>query len=700
MKSIFKKIGAFALSAQLIVSSLGICVSAQTSDGLENAILSAKSKIEIPASLCEFDSNIYTTDEGTYYSLSWNDENYNSHISITVNQNADICDYYFSGTDESDNNIGFAEYTAEELKTKALDWLGKVNPGWISSLDAENADISGHNSIYSDRAYIRFNRIENGIGFLGNYASVTVNNRTGEICGMSSDWAYEENIPDPTEAIDEVSAGDEYFTLSPLELIYEGTDAVAKLVYEPKNPYVRINAREGGEIGDEYDYLSKNEAVTEDAAADTASGSSSANRLTESELANLEEIDGLLSEAELVGIAKALKNTGLDKAEFNSIRYERNYGYSPKNSEDEKQSYVAYLRFMFNADTENRYNGTVVLDAENGELIRYYAYDYSKYSEEPNVSADTALKSAEAFITEYSPAESKKVKLEENDGDEYYFNLVRYENDIPYRSNSLTVSVDKYSGYVSSFHKTWNDEITFESPDGVMDIGTAEQKFRENIGFELSYIYDYEPPKDGESPKKKVELCYTAADMGSYTLDAKTGEYINMYEEKEKVFANDISGHYAERQIFALIDAEVIEIDEENPTYRPDDVITKGELGYLVSRLTYRYYPYETTTAEARMRNLNMLLPSDEFDASAAALRKDGAVYIVRAAGYREVAELSDIFKCGFADADKIPAEAIGYISIAKGMGIVNGDENGCFNAENPLTRADAAIMIYNYLSR
>ena len=41
-----------------------------------------------------------------------------------------------------------------------------------------------------------------------------------------------------------------------------------------------------------------------------------------------------------------------------------------------------------------------------------------------------------------------------------------------------------------------------------------------------------------------------------------------------------------------------------------------------------------------------------------------------------------------------------GYVAIAKGLNIVGGDENGCFNPNSALTRADAAIMIYNYLAK
>ena len=41
-----------------------------------------------------------------------------------------------------------------------------------------------------------------------------------------------------------------------------------------------------------------------------------------------------------------------------------------------------------------------------------------------------------------------------------------------------------------------------------------------------------------------------------------------------------------------------------------------------------------------------------------------------------------------------------GYTAILSGMNVIKGDEYGNFNPSQNLSRADAAIMIYNYLSK
>ncbi|NLM50551.1 MAG: S-layer homology domain-containing protein, partial [Clostridiaceae bacterium] len=61
-------------------------------------------------------------------------------------------------------------------------------------------------------------------------------------------------------------------------------------------------------------------------------------------------------------------------------------------------------------------------------------------------------------------------------------------------------------------------------------------------------------------------------------------------------------------------------------------------------------------------------------------------------------ASLEGIFKTGFMDEAEIAPELVGYVAIAKGFKIINGDENGNFLPKKALTRAEAAIIIYNYL--
>ena len=69
---------------------------------------------------------------------------------------------------------------------------------------------------------------------------------------------------------------------------------------------------------------------------------------------------------------------------------------------------------------------------------------------------------------------------------------------------------------------------------------------------------------------------------------------------------------------------------------------------------------------------------------------------LVRAIGAEKIAELEDIFVSVFSDV----SENKGYVAILSAMNVINGDELGNFNPSMNLSRADAAIMLYNYLSK
>ena len=91
---------------------------------------------------------------------------------------------------------------------------------------------------------------------------------------------------------------------------------------------------------------------------------------------------------------------------------------------------------------------------------------------------------------------------------------------------------------------------------------------------------------------------------------------------------------------------------------------------------------------------------SENIDPDSSASREDGAVFIIRALGYEKPAALTDIYRTNFSDEDLISPEKLGYVALARGFGIVSGDENNQFHPQDTLSRGDAAIMIYNYMAK
>lgn len=720
LKKFFQKIGAAVVATAVGMTCLVPVAFAEDSTDIEAAILSVKSRIEIPESLTEFSSNVIRRTEGrAEYSLEWSSEIGDESLYITINDKNDITDYnHYISDNDKDERLKFSKYTNEQILDIAMEWLGTVNPTWIAELPRDKADTP-YADIYASRGRSRvaLTRYVNGIPFLNNNISITID-RSGNITHMYSSWDYEEDIPQVSEAMDKDAAAEEFFKLSAPELKYMkiGEDNTAVLVYEPKNPSLQVNARSGGEIGKRNYYSSKNAYATEDAASEMMAGGSSSRAavLTEKEMLNLEEINSLLTREELEAKARGLYNTGLDKAELESCEYSRKKAvvYKAAGADKEKESYSARLTFVFNKGTEKQSDATVVFDAQSGELLNYYSYEYYDYidsyakdekSTEPKVSYDAASDTAEKFIAQNAPNEAAKVKTVEEakpSPREYMLNFIRHENDVPFYDDGINVRINSETGRVMSYNKNWTEDIVFESMDGILDEAGAKKAFSDNIGFELSYVYSYPAAENDEEKMVDpvVELAYTLSGKNTYTINAKTGEAILLYEEKPIVHPDDIDGHYAEKQINALIDIGMLDMNGET-SFRPDDAVTHKELAVMVGRLVRGYISvYEDASELAR--RCGIISRNENFEPDTAAERADGPMYIVRALGYREVAELKDTFKCDFADSDLISAEKLGYVSIAKGFGIVGGDENGCFNPSDMLTRADAAIMIYNYMAR
>lgn len=714
MNKITKKLGAAFLAAAVCAGSTSFgAVFAADSSGLESAILSVRNVINIPADFSEFGSNISTDDNGTMYELSWHTEDYNGSVSVTVNEKGNIMSYNIRRSGEySREDMGFAKLNNAQLLDKAAEWLRNVNPGWINELPTDKADVSGYGSIHSSNAYLRLNRYVSGIGFLNDGVSFDIDKNTGEIKSMSATWTDAKNIPDPSAAMDVSKANDEFLKLSPLELIYKSNDGrTAHPAYVLSDSSVIMNARTGEKLIDVRPYA-RNDAG--DAATENMSSGGSASKqeaLTESELKNLEQIDGLKSEDELKKAALSLQNTGLDSAEYDGCTYRRSekfraYENSDESNESELDNeYIAYLSFTFDKDTENERHASVILNAKTGELLSYYSYNIGKSKEGNNTkhNENLAQQQAEAFIKLYSGINTENIKVESceyNDySDSYFVNLIRYENGIKFPQDSINVTVDAKTKQVLSYYKSWSKDMEFDSADGLISEEEAADIAKNNLGLELSYSYSYKSEESSDKVTQSTELAYSIGNHTWQEIDAKTGETVSFAQDGTQTYPTDIEGHYAEKQIKTLIDngISLVSGDED---FRPDDVITLGDLTAMASSLKTGYFVCGSTGKAETLLDLGMLTTNEEYNSKAEATRADGVKYIIRALGYRKPAELTGIYKCDFSDSEEISEDALGYAALAKGFGIVNGDENGRFNAENPLTRADAAIMIYNYLSR
>ena len=55
--------------------------------------------------------------------------------------------------------------------------------------------------------------------------------------------------------------------------------------------------------------------------------------------------------------------------------------------------------------------------------------------------------------------------------------------------------------------------------------------------------------------------------------------------------------------------------------------------------------------------------------------------------------ELSDIYKSSFSDIDQVQYEDIGYVALAKGLGLVSGDHDNNLDPHKVLSRIEAVCI-------
>lgn len=690
-----------ALVMALMMAWMVIPISAAESSGLESAILSAKARIDIPTECTEFSSQTRSDDNTTVYQLEWRtgeDSDTQKSCSVSITDKGDIINYnlyeerdYYSYSSDAK----FAKLTAEEYINIAKDWLFKVNPKWEAEMPSDKILCSELN-IYGETVSVTFERYINGLPFCGDTAYVQIDKENGTVTGMSANYTYADNIPSADKVIFMEEAEKKFLEASPMEIRYtENEDNKAVLIYVPKNAYYQIDALTGEEFDRFiYGYSSGGGAGGSNTKAEAAEDSG---RLSEEEIKNLEEIESLLSIEKLRAAAESIKNIGMENMEYVSCSYVLQNSYMVHNKTDEPRSYTAKLGYAPKNNKDNYYGGLYIdLDAKSGELIRLYNNIYHKTDDEdekPKVNYASAHQLAEDFIRNYGGGIIDSVKTPDGESEKdslyYYLNFQRYENDIPFSQNYASICVDGKTGYIKSYYKNWDADMEFESPDGIISPQQAGEALMDKVGLKLSY-----QKKAGDSKTvPEIGMVYELNSGSTYYIGAKSGECTdyrgNVYKVEELRLPNDISGHYAEDRIKRLIENRALSLSGDADSFRPDEYITVAEFSEMMDTVFGR-------RIAVWARNIKDRKVSDDSNTS----REAAADIMASAAGFGEAAKLKDIYVTGFEDEADIDADKLGAVAIIKGLGVMSGDENNYFNPKAFLTRADAAIMLYNYLAR
>lgn len=675
---------------------LSVVVTAKDTEDIKEILVTVKERIGDTDSYQNFESS--TDDYGAervYHFNWWNDGDDYRSLSVSVTESGVITNFYrYDSGNETVNKVkpSIHQVSRSEAWENAKAAVKKLNPDIADHLEVVLGDMPERLYNYGYSFDIR--HVENGVPVYGDGGDIYLyaNGKDVESFYLS----YEKNVDyvDPARAITKDEAKKAFKEHIGMELSYktkyEDRTKSAYLSYVPAGLYTTyIDAVTGKAVTpyvDEYEAYATEEAAMNDMAMGSAKSMNA--RFSEAESAEFDKLSGLLDEKEAEDAVRAISVLGIGKSyTLTDCQLTRNY-YNAD---------LFYYNLYFSEEEKDGvYSGaSATVNAVTGEVIGFNRY--LPYSDKKTY-ADKAEKTAEKVLAALCPGmtgEKKEYRRDEETSKNGTFRYVRYMNDIPYPDNSITVRIDTATNTLSSYYIS-RDELSFPKPENILSADEAADRMFDKTDYTLTYY-----PVKSDPDKKTPDTAYLVYDLECpYEIDAFTGEVVDFWEEDVPSIPEytDIDGHWAEDAIKTLAKFGV---GFEEEAFRPDDVITQKE---FIALLASTVLNNESIILEKGMDVSDYyrraatagILTEDEKDDDAPVTRLSAAVYLIRAIGLSEIADMEEIFVCPFPDV----TEKKGYVAILSGMKVFSGDGNGAFLPEAGLSRGAAAVMLCNYLSR
>jgi len=160
---------------------------------------------------------------------------------------------------------------------------------------------------------------------------------------------------------------------------------------------------------------------------------------------------------------------------------------------------LPYVYMSWYGDRENNIDGgkiDVIID-NNFKIISFKQYFYGNYVGNYKLSKINSLKAAtisDEFLQKICPEYFEKVKRADcknyyiQNFDNYTFNYIRYENNIPCYENYIEVQVNPYNYKVSSVVVNWDNISRIYTADANTQIDKAKVAMYDKIGFSKEYV--------------------------------------------------------------------------------------------------------------------------------------------------------------------------------------------------------------------
>jgi len=650
-------------------------------DAMQKVLISVKERIGMTDTFKNFESNIRANKTSTIYSFYWDGHENGETLNVSATQSGLITGYYYhDGKSTYSDKPELNGITVEEAINRTKVLLDRLNPALKDSIRLVTEGIT--QDLYMNGFSFRIERYENGIRVLNNDGYVTVNRDATKIINFN--LSYDENLvfPAPDKVMTKEEAQKLYGEKIGMMLEYKASyDYESKTrtiipVYIPKETNKYINAITGEIEEYKYDDISYRNDLSFNTAMKEEAGDAAG--FSEAEKAEFENIEGLKSKDELIKIVKSNSYTKVSD-DMTLTWYNTSKSYY-----DNK-----YLATLSYEKTNGEYKYTnITLDMATGEILSFYKDEERNVNKKVTLSEDTIKAKKNKAVSDLAGKKAQEYRYDEKSG-----SYIRYINEIPFRQDNINVGISEITGEVRSYNISYTT-YNFPALDGIITASDATDGLFNQISYNLCY--------SRMSSDNNAKLIYILQENIPTTIDAFSGKLLNHSNEEyvSDVFTGytDIEGHYAQNAVNTLAK---FGIRFEGTELKPDEAIKQKDfIALLISTFKSRspivLKAYENYKNEYSMAlRQNILMPEEE-NPTETVTRESAAKFMIRALGYEEIANISGIYVCPFYDVSDFK----GHISILSGLKIINGNGKGRFNPKNALSRADAVIMIYNYLSR
>lgn len=661
---------------------------------LEATVIKLKSLFNISNDYDGFTQRLDSNYGESNFYLNWTDStNKLPNINISTDSKGFIKSFnkYYHNNEILDKTTSIARAQGEKI---ALEFIKKTSPEIFNNIILKEDQQPLY--LGDDSYNFEFYRRENNIKFYENNITLRINKYTGEVNSYNVNWNKDLVFPNPKDVITVEEAKLAFKEEIGLHLIYKTSYGMYRMPNpDDLKPFISYSTLSNNKAIDAFTGKATDLNYYRIYSADKVESES----LTDSGLTpyEKEEIDNLKGIKDISEIEKISRNIlEVD----NSYKLENQSLFSSWNNKEEFQWMLVFKKDM---GEYNTVHASINLNAKTGELISYSMYENHDPKAKPEINKEEALKLAKEYLNknlknivddlEYIGDNSKDGQLN------YNFQFIRKSEGIYIENDGVNIGVDAISKKIMSYSLNWY-KGKLPSKDNIISLDKAYEILFQNIVYELNYVRVYN--ENNLDNNGEVKLVYDFEKDNQIIIDPISGKILDRegkeYTEKLITEYIDIDNSYAKNKIQVLSEYG---ISFKENKFRPKDKMKQSEFLYLLWKSLYNNpVEYNNSTEEMykQLTNMNIVRAGDK-DKNTFINKEDAVVYIIRAMKYDKLAEKSNIFKDIWDDSNEISPGLKGYLNIAYGLGIINGD--GKTNNISPkyrLNREDGANLIYKYL--